>query len=96
MFDGLPKQLSSHLSCSFHSLFKITTTKPRLGAVLAMNAVLFICQLFGKFQPLVLMFNGLFKQLGCIAFNSHGLFKITTAKPESGIHLFFKAVLFIY
>ncbi len=33
---------------SFHSLFQITISKPKLGIDLLLNVVLFICQLLGK------------------------------------------------
>ena len=91
-------------------MFKITIAKPRLGIDLLLNTALFICQflgklntalficqLFGKLQPFLIVFNSQFKQFACFVriLGFLGMFKITMAKPRSGVDLLLNTVLFI-
>ena len=78
---------------SFHSLFQITISKPKLGIDLLLNTWAPIFQVIGKEQPFLIVFNGLLKQFHI--FNSLGLFEIANTKPRLGINLLLNAVLFI-
>ena len=72
-------------------------TKPSLGIDLLLNTALFICQLLGKLQPFLIVFNSQFKRFACFVriLGFPSLFKITTTKPSLDPNFLLNAVMFI-
>ena len=67
-----------------------------MGIDLSINTILFICQVLGKTQRLLKMFNSFINQPICfIRILSYGLFKITIAKPILNITLLCDLSIFI-